>query len=224
VSGFVSRIIEALAVFTTGVISSMGYGGVLLLMAIESACIPLPSEIIMPFAGYLVYQGQFTLQGAAIAGALGCVVGSIPAYWLGEYGGRPMIERYGRYVLVSRKELDFADRMFQRHGHWVVLAARLLPIVRTFIAFPAGVSRMPMGKFVIYTFVGSYPWCLGLAWVGMKLGEAWHTDPRVKAIYHRFELAIVLVAVAAAIWFVWHKVRAARRERSRAPAGAADEV
>src|SRR5215208_7106606 len=149
----VAKIIEELAKFTTFVIQSLGYGGVVLLMAIESACIPLPSEIIMPFAGYLVYQGQFTLQGAAIAGAIGCVVGSIPAYYLGMYGGRPVIERYGKYVLLSHRELDFADRLFQRHGHWVVLAARLLPVIRTFIAFPAGVSRMPMGKFIAYTLV-----------------------------------------------------------------------
>ena len=162
----ISKVIEALAVFTTGAISAMGYGGVVLLMGIESACIPLPSEIIMPFAGYLVYQGRFTLHGAALAGAIGCVVGSIPAYYVGQYGGRPIIERYGRYVLLSHRELDFADRVFQRWGQWVVLAGRLLPIIRTFIAFPAGVSRMPMGKFIVYTFVGSYPWCLALTWAG----------------------------------------------------------
>src|SRR5512141_1155797 len=207
----VAKIIAALAVFTTAVISSMGYGGVVLLMAIESACIPLPSEIIMPFAGYLVYTGQFTLQGAALAGALGCVVGSIPAYYLGQFGGRPLIERYGKYLLISRKELDLADRLFQRWGHWVVFAARLLPIIRTFIAFPAGVSKMPMGKFIVLTFVGSYPWCLALAYAGAKLGEAWHTDPRLKALYHRFELVIVVGCVAAVVWFVWHKVREARR-------------
>jgi len=225
----ISKVIEALAVFTTGVISAMGYGGVVLLMGIESACIPLPSEIIMPFAGYLVYQGQFTLQGAAIAGAIGCVVGSIPAYYLGMYGGRPVIERYGRYVLLSHKELDFADRLFQRHGHWVVLAARLLPVIRTFIAFPAGVARMPMGKFIAYTLLGSYPWCLGLAWVGAKLGEKWHTDPRLAAAFHRFDLVIGLALVATAAWFVWHKLREARRARTekrseKAPAAAPDEA
>jgi membrane protein DedA with SNARE-associated domain len=227
----IARIIEALAVFTTGVISAMGYGGVALLMAIESACIPLPSEIIMPFAGYLVYQGQFTLQGAAIAGAVGCVLGSIPAYYLGTYGGRPLIERWGKYVLVSQRELDFADRLFQRHGHWVVLAARLLPVVRTFIAFPAGVARMPMGKFVVYTLVGSYPWCLGLAWVGAKLGEKWNTDPRLQAAFHRFDALIGVAIVLAAAWFVWHKLREARRGRSarsaaaqKLPASAADEA
>src|SRR5215208_3801738 len=207
----VAKIIEELAKFTTFVIQSLGYGGVVLLMGIESACIPLPSEIIMPFAGYLVYQGQFTLHGAALAGAVGCVVGSIPAYYLGMYGGRPVIEKYGKYVLLSHKELDLADRLFQRWGHWVVFGARLLPIVRTFIAFPAGVSRMPMGKFIVYTFVGSYPWCWALAWVGAKLGEAWHTDPQVKALYHRFEVVIAVAVVGGAIWFVWHKLRDARR-------------
>jgi len=207
----VGRIIEAVAVFTTAVISSMGYGGVVLLMGIESACIPIPSEIIMPFAGYLVYQGQFTLLGAGFWGAVGCVAGSIPAYYLGRYGGRPLIERYGKYVLISHHELDLADRLFARHGQWVVLGARLLPVVRTFIAFPAGVSRMAMSRFVVYTFVGSFPWCYGLAWVGMKLGETWNTDPRLKAWFHRFDAAIGLALVAAAAAFVWYKIRSARR-------------
>jgi membrane protein DedA with SNARE-associated domain len=214
----ISRIIEQLVVFVTAVISAMGYGGIVLLMAIESACIPLPSEIIMPFAGYLVFRGEMSLQGAAIAGAIGCVVGSIPAYYLGMYGGRPLIERFGRYLLVSRRELDLADRLFQRHGQWVVLAGRLLPVVRTFIAFPAGVSRMPMGRFIVYTLVGSYPWCLALAWAGMKLGQAWHSDPRFRAVYHRFETVIVVALVLAVVWFVWHKVREARRARAGAAA------
>jgi membrane protein DedA with SNARE-associated domain len=209
----IAQVIEKLAVFTTGVISAMGYGGVVLLMGIESACIPLPSEIIMPFAGYLVYTGQFSLHGAALAGAIGCIAGSIPAYYLGQYGGRPIIEKYGKYVLLSRKELDFADRLFARHGQWVVLAARLLPVIRTFIAFPAGVARMNMTKFVVYTFVGSYPWCYGLAWVGMKLGAAWNTDPRLKAAFHRFDLAIGLALVAGVAWFVWHKLKGARNGR-----------
>jgi membrane protein DedA with SNARE-associated domain len=214
----ISRIVEHLAVFTTVVISAMGYGGIVFLMAIESACIPLPSEIIMPFAGYLVFKGEMTLQGAALAGAIGCVAGSIPAYYLGMLGGRPVIERWGRYVLVSGRELDLADRLFQRHGQWVVLAGRLLPVVRTFIAFPAGVARMPMVRFLVYTFVGSYPWCLALAWAGMKLGEAWHTDPRLKAVFHRFELVIVAAVAIGVVWFVWHRVREARRGRVAAGA------
>ena len=219
----IAKIIAALAVFTTAVISSLGYGGVVLLMAIESACIPLPSEIIMPFAGYLVYAGQFSLHGAALAGAVGCIVGSIPAYYLGLYGGRPVIEKYGKYVLLSHHELDLADRLFARHGQWVVLAARLLPVIRTFIAFPAGVSRMNMTKFVVYTFVGSYPWCYGLAWVGMKLGEQWDKDPRLKAAFHRFDLAIGILLVACAALFVWHKLRSARAGAATAAAKAAGE-
>jgi membrane protein DedA with SNARE-associated domain len=212
----IAKVIEALAVFTTGAISALGYGGVVLLMAIESACIPLPSEIIMPFAGYLVYTGRFGLHGAALAGAVGCIVGSIPAYYLGLYGGRPLIERYGKYVLVSRHELDLADRLFARWGQWVVLAGRLLPVIRTFIAFPAGVARMNMTKFITFTFVGSYPWCYGLAWVGMKLGEQWDKDPRLKAAFHRFDLVIGIAIVAGVVWFVWHKLRAARAESESA--------
>ncbi len=218
----VSKVIEVLAVFATGVIATLGYGGVVLLMAIESACIPLPSEIIMPFAGYLVYAGRFSLHGAALAGAIGCIVGSIPAYYLGQYGGRPVIERYGRYVLLSRHELDLADRLFARWGQWVVLVGRLLPVIRTFIAFPAGVSRMPMGKFIVYTLLGSYPWCLMLAWVGLKLGKAWQDDPRFAAFYHRFEYVIVGALLLAVVAFVWHKVREARRVRE-AP-GAAEKA
>ena len=144
------------------------------------------------------------------------MAGSIPAYYLGMYGGRPIIEKYGRYVLVSHHELDLADRLFARHGAAVVFWARLLPVIRTFIAFPAGVARMNMTKFVVYTFVGSFPWCYGLAWVGMKLGERWNSDPRLKAAFHRFDAAIGVVIVAAVAWFVWHKVRAARRPSAAA--------
>ncbi len=215
----IATVIEKLALFTTAVISAMGYGGVVLLMGIESACIPLPSEIIMPFAGYLAFKGQFTVHGAALAGAVGCVAGSVPAYYLGLYGGRPAIERWGRYVLVSHREVEFADRLFARHGQWVVLAGRLLPVIRTFIAFPAGVSRMNMTRFVLYTFVGSYPWCWGLAWVGMKLGEQWNRDPRLRAAFHRFDLAIGVALAAGVAWFVWHKVRTARRDAAERAAG-----
>ncbi|WP_242345667.1 DedA family protein [Anaeromyxobacter terrae] len=221
----IQSVVAKLAVFTIAVVGYLGYGGVVLLMAIESACIPLPSEIIMPLAGYHVYLGNFTLHGAALAGAIGCVVGSVPAYYLGQYGGRPLIERYGRYVLVSHHDLDLADRLFRRWGQWVVFAARLLPVVRTFIAFPAGVSRMPMGKFIAFTFAGSYPWCLALAWAGAKLGDKWDSDPRLKAVYHRFEIVIVVAGVAAVVFYVWHKVRAARRDRTATvETGAPDEV
>src|SRR6266487_3625519 len=169
----VGRIIEILSAFIVATISALGYSGIVLLMAIESTCIPLPSEIIMPFSGYLVSIGRFNLWLVGGAGAFGCVVGSLVAYWVGMYGGRPLVEKYGRYLLVSSHDLDLADRWFDRFGEVIVFASRLLPAIRTFIAFPAGVARMNIKKFVIYTFLGSLPWCIGLAYVGQKLGEQW---------------------------------------------------
>ena len=196
------KILGALAAFVIAVISSTGYLGVLLLMAIESACIPLPSEIIMPFAGYLVYTGRFNLYLVATAGALGCNLGSAIAYWVGSQGGRALIEKYGRYVLLRHRDLDRTEYFFHHHGQITVLLGRLLPVVRTFIALPAGIGKMPLLRFHIYTFVGSWPWCLALAYVGMKLGQRWDTDPRLKHVLHRFDALIVVCLVMAAVWFV----------------------
>jgi membrane protein DedA with SNARE-associated domain len=197
------QILTNIANFIIAVISTGGYAGIALLMAIESACIPLPSEIIMPFAGYLVHTGQLNLFWVATAGAIGCNLGSIPAYWLGAWGGRPAVERFGKYILLSRHDLDRTEHYFQRYGGITVLIARLLPVVRTFIALPAGIARMPQLRFHLYTFVGSWPWCFVLAYVGMKLGDRWDSDPRFKAIFHRFHLGVELVLVAAIVWFLW---------------------
>jgi membrane protein DedA with SNARE-associated domain len=201
------KIIAALAGFIIAVISSSGYGGIVILMAIESACIPLPSEIIMPFAGYLVSTGQFDLYLAATAGAIGCNVGSVFAYELGKRGGRAVVDRWGRYVLMSHGDLDRAERFFARWGDLTVLICRLLPAVRSFIAFPAGVARMPLLRFHVYTFVGSWPWCFGLAWVGMKLGDQWRTDPRLSGLLHKLDVVIVGTIVVAAVWFIWHRLK-----------------
>jgi len=209
----IARTISVLSVFIIGVISSAGYIGIVTLMAIESACIPLPSEVIMPFSGYLVYAGRFHLLWVATAGAIGCNLGSVVAYEIGFYGGRPLVERYGSYILLSRGELDWADHFFARWGSPAVFIARLLPVIRTFIALPAGIARMPRLRFHVYTFVGSWPWCFVLAYVGMKLGERWETDPRLKLWFHRFDAVIVaaLLAVAAAfLWSRWaHRIRTA---------------
>ena len=196
------RILTILAGFIIAVISAGGYFGVALLMGIESACVPLPSEIIMPFAGYLVHTGQLNLFWVATAGAIGCNLGSIPAYWLGAWGGRPAVERFGRFVLLSRHDLDRVEHFFQKFGGITVLIGRLLPVVRTFIALPAGIARMNQVRFHLYTFIGSWPWCYALAWVGMKLGDKWETDPRFKEIFHRFHLGVELVLVAGIVWFV----------------------
>ena len=155
----IAHILEIVGAWIVSVISASGYPGVMLLMAIESACIPLPSEIIMPFSGYLVYTGRFSLLAVATWGAIGCNLGSVLAYEIGYFGGRPLVERYGRYIFLSQRDLDIADRFFERRGALAVLIARLLPVMRTFIALPAGIARMPRLKFHIYTFVGSWPWC-----------------------------------------------------------------
>lgn len=207
------RILAFLVQFVTHVIDSGGYVGIAALMGIESACIPLPSEIILPFAGYLVYLGHLNLYLAATAGAVGCNLGSVVAYWIGAKGGRPLVERYGKWVLMSHRDLDRMTHYFDKYGAITVLLARLLPVVRTFIAFPAGIARMPQLRFHIYTFVGSWPWCFALAYAGMKLGEKWHTDPRFYAIYHRFHVAVEIALVAGIVWFVWtHLKRGSQAE------------
>ncbi len=193
------KIIAILATWIMGVISTMGYGGVVLLMAIESACIPLPSEIIMPFAGFLVFKGEMVLWMVAVAGALGCVVGSIPAYYLGMYGGRPLVEKYGKWVLISHKDLKWADHAFEKHGDIIIFVGRLLPAVRTFIAFPAGVARMHMGKFILYTFVGSLIWCYLLAFAGYKMGEHWES---LKVYFHEFHYVIAGAGLIFVIWYL----------------------
>jgi membrane protein DedA with SNARE-associated domain len=209
----IAKIIEILSGFIVATISALGYSGIVLLMAIESACIPLPSEIIMPFAGSLVYKGEFNLWAVGIAGAVGCVLGSLVAYWVGMYGGRPLIEKYGRYVLISKHDLDLADRWFGRYGEVIVFASRLLPVIRTFIAFPAGVARMNLTRFVIYTFAGSLPWCLGLAYVGQKLGEQWNKNETLKTLFHRFDFVIGIIALLAVIWWIRRHLKHLREEK-----------
>jgi membrane protein DedA with SNARE-associated domain len=193
---------EKIISLLVGAIATGGYASVILLMAIQSACIPIPSEVIMPLAGYALAHTQLDLIILATVASLASNLGSIPAYWVGARGGRPMVERYGSYLLLSRRDLDLVDRFFDRYGSITVLIGRMLPIVRTFIAFPAGVAKMNQLRFHIYTFIGSWPWCYALAWVGMKLGATWNTDPRFKEIFHRFHLAVELVLIGGFLWFV----------------------
>jgi membrane protein DedA with SNARE-associated domain len=193
---------EKIIAILVAAISAGGYASVVLLMAIQSACIPIPSEVIMPLAGYALAHTQLNLILLATVASLASNLGSIPAYWVGARGGRPMVERYGSYLLLSRRDLDLVDRFFDRYGSITVLIGRMLPIVRTFIAFPAGVAKMNQLRFHIYTFIGSWPWCYALAYVGMKLGATWNTDPRFKETFHRFHLGVEAVLIAAFLWFV----------------------
>jgi membrane protein DedA with SNARE-associated domain len=211
------RILTGLSSMITGVIAAMGYGGIVLLMAIESACIPLPSEVVMPFAGYLVSTGRFGLNLVAIAGAFGCLAGSYAAYYVGATGGRWLLERYGRWVLIAPHELEIADRFFARWGSPAVFFSRLLPVVRTFIAFPAGVARMRMLTFTIYTLAGSYLWCLSLAYAGMKLGQHWEA---LGPYFHRFDSAIGAVLAVGVAALLYHRIRGIRRSSGGDSSGA----
>jgi len=218
-------IFAVLGSFCVAVMGLFGYAGISLLMAIESACIPLPSELIMPYAGALtdplaasqLNGPNFNIWMAALAGAIGCNIGSEVAYWVGAIGGRAAIERYGKYVLMSKHELDIADRWFAKRGEWIVFFSRLLPVIRTFIAFPAGVAKMNRVKFHVFTFVGSFPWCLGLAWVGYRLGLDWNSeDSWFKHLLHRFDKGIAALIVAAGAWFVWSRIKARKQYGSAA--------
>ena len=191
-------IMEPVGNWTRDTISSMGYPGIALLMAIESACIPLPSEIIMPFSGFLVAQGRFTLFGTALAGAVGCAVGSAVAYAAGTWGGRPFLERWGRYVLIRRSDIDRADRWFARWGMWAVFVSRLMPVVRTFISLPAGIARVSFVPFILLSFLGSLPWCWFLAWIGKVMGENWDTLGRW---FHGAD--VIILGVGLVLFVIW---------------------
>ena len=207
----IDQILSALVAWIVAVIAAAGYLGVVVLMAIESACIPLPSEIIMPFAGYLVSTGQFSLIGAATAGALGCNVGSTVAYYVAANGGRAAIERWGAYVLIRPVEIKRAERFFARYGAATVFVGRLLPVVRTFIAFPAGLARMPMLRFQVYSFLGSWPWCFALAYIGFVLGARWNSDAAFRQFFHDFDAVVVAICLIGLAWFVWSRWRESDR-------------
>lgn len=205
------KIIEVLAGFIIWGISGLGYFGVGLMMAIESACVPLPSEIIMPFSGYLVFKGQFSLWGITVAGALGCLGGSILAYWVGALGGRVFLEKYGKYILITKHDLNLADRFFNKYGPSAIFFSRMLPVIRTFISFPAGIARMNFTKFCVYTFFGSLPFCYFLGYLGKKLGENWNT---LGVYFNKLDLVIGIVILAGIVWFLKRHLNIRKKEKN----------
>jgi len=198
--GIIEAIITILSRFVISTISTLGYTGILLTMAIESACIPLPSEIIMPFSGYLVTTGQFTMLGVTLAGAIGNVIGSVAAYYAGVWGGRPFVERYGPYFLMSHRDVDIADRWFAKYGEAAVFFSRMLPVIRTFISLPAGIAKMHFPRFVLFTFIGSLPWCYALAYVGVKMGQQWD---QLREYFHEFDVVIGIGLALLIGYFLW---------------------
>lgn len=201
-----------------------GYFGIIFAMALESCCIPLPSEIVMPLAGaYVVlYPHKFSLVGVTIAGTVGCVVGSVVAYWIGRTGGRPLLLRFGRYVLISQSDSDRADRLFARHGNSVTFFSRLLPVVRTYISLPAGIAEMNFARFVIYTTLGSLPWCLLLAFIGTKIGERSQQIHALTSVFHGLDIVIGVVIVLAVALYVYRHIKHDREARAAATTGATD--
>jgi membrane protein DedA with SNARE-associated domain len=196
----IEHIISVLTNFIIQVISTLGYTGVAVLMGIESACIPLPSEIIAPFAGFLVFKGQFSLIGVAMAGGVGSMAGSWLTYEIGLRKGRPFVEKYGKWILISKHDLDIADKFFAKYGNLSTFIGRLLPVVRTFISLPAGIAKVPLLPFLFYSFLGSLMWTYVLAYFGMKLGENWDS---LRDKLHGFDTAIIVLIIIGGMWWVW---------------------
>jgi membrane protein DedA with SNARE-associated domain len=204
-------ILHVVTAWVTTTLDAMGYYGIFLMMSIESACIPLPSEIIMPYGGYLVsmHPDKYNIWMMGISGSLGEVLGSTIAYHVGMFGGRPIVEKYGKYILVRHKDLDKADAWFTKYGDTTIFFSRLMPVVRTFISFPAGVSKMPFWRFIIYTFLGSLPWCLALAYVGKILGDRWDS---IKNYFHGADVVIGVVLAVLLALYIYHHIKSGREE------------
>jgi membrane protein DedA with SNARE-associated domain len=202
--------LEWLEHFVVDVLGRYGYTAVFVLMVLESACIPIPSELTMVFGGFLVSRGELDFVAVSLVGTVANLVGSWIAYWVGYVGGRPLIHRWGRYVLIRDHEVDRAHAWFERHGEAAVFVSRLLPVVRTFISLPAGVARMPFGRFTVYTFLGCLPWCFALTWAGVLLGDNWETFLR----YGRpISYLIAAASVTVIGWWLYRRYRTRKRAR-----------
>lgn len=213
-----SHLTDSLTQWITSLYAGTGLFGIVLAMAIESCCIPLPSEVVMPLAGIMIARGTI-LQGTnpwlaiflvALAGAIGCLIGSIVAYGIGYKGGRPLMLKYGRYVLISQHDADKADAFFQRWGSATAFFSRLLPVVRTYISLPAGISKMPFLRFCIYSFLGSLPWCILLAYAGYMLGDQ---VSKIGSLLHGLDVVILFALVILVVLYIRHHIRNDRKAR-----------
>ncbi|MBI2098324.1 MAG: DedA family protein [Candidatus Wildermuthbacteria bacterium] len=205
----IETIFEFLANTVIFVIEATGYVGIALLMALESANVPIPSEVIMPFAGFLVWEEKLNWWFVIFAGAFGNLVGSLASYYLGKWGGRPFLERYGRYFFITKHDLDLGDRLFAKYGPITIFASRVLPIVRTFISFPAGMARMNIWKFSLYTFTGSFMWSMMLTYAGLITGENWDG---LKEYFRTFDWLIAGIIVVLGTWWIWRHIKLLKRE------------
>ncbi len=218
-----AHLTDTLTTLITNLYVTLGLAGIVVAMALESCCIPLPSEIVMPLAGVMFVEGKL-LAGVnfwlglvllALAGAIGCLIGSIAAYGIGYAGGRPLMLKYGRYVLISQHDADMADRFFQKWGSATAFFSRLMPIVRTYISLPAGITKMPLVKFCVFTFLGSFPWCFLLAYVGTVVGN---NLAALTPIFRSFEVVIIIALVVLLALYIWRHIRndnKARKEHAK---------
>ena len=190
--------------FLSHIVGSLGYSGIILLMVLSSAAIPLPSEIVMGFSGFLIGQGKFSLLGVVLAGTVGSFIGSMVLYYVGAYGGRGLVERYGRFVFLNKSDLERTERFFAKYGDFSNFIGRLLPIVRTFISFPAGLAKMRIGRFVFYTLLGSVVWSFLLAYLGEKLGQNWGA---LSQSFHNINLILGTLIVAGLVFYVYRHLR-----------------
>lgn len=195
-----TTIIDLIANFIIKTIDILGYPGVFFLMLVESCGIPMPSEIIMPFSGFLVVAGKMNFWLVSFVGAFANLVGSLIAYWIGLKGGRGLIEKYGKYILISKNDLDLADRWFARFGNWTTFFGRFLPVIRTYISFPAGIAKMEIKRFSIYTFAGALPWSMLFTWLGVKMGSNWN---QIREKLHNFDLLILILIAVGVVWYIW---------------------
>ena len=200
----VSSILGTISIYILLVIEKTGYFGVALLMALESAGVPIPSEIVMPFSGYLASISRFSIWLATFWATVGNLFGSLVLYFIGCYGGRKLIIKYGRYFLLSENEINIADQWFKKYGSLAIFFSRITPIVRTYISLPAGVAKMNLPKFLIYTFFGSVPWNLALVYVGFALGQNWGI---LENYFRKFDYLILILILAIIIWWVWQRLR-----------------
>ena len=207
----ITNLIDILAQFVVHTIGILGYPGIFLLMLAESCGIPMPSEVIMPFSGFLVADGRMTLWAIVAAGTIGNLTGSLLAYWIAFKGGRPLIEKYGKYILISKHDLDLADRWFKNYGDWTVFFGRLLPVVRTYISFPAGIAKMDIKRFALYTTLGALPWTLLFGWLGVKMGANWEA---IRIKLHNFDTAMLILVILLIVLYVWRHLRHRNAEKA----------
>ncbi len=204
---------QQIVLFLQNLIQTIGWGGIVLAMAMESACVLLPSEVTMPLAGWMLIQAKglsiWHTFWAGCWGAVGCTIGSVFTYWVGARGGRPFLERYGKYVLIRKHDIELADRWFSKYGEHTAFFSRLMPVVRTFISLPAGVARMNFLKFTVWSFVGSFIWCWVLGWAGYIFGQHWQ---RVRDLMRPFDIPIVIVVLVLAGVFILRRLRARKGE------------